>query len=120
MSSNRSIFFTGSSDHVESGEVTYGDNNDIVIVITNALLEGELRDCLDKNRDTNLRFTYAEIEETVPDTTHWVAFHFDMSDVLVFTNELDACRHAWQNSMRVAPYIPGESICETINRRPGN
>lgn len=123
MTLNRSIYFADPRNHIVGGEITLGARGNIVIVIANTLLEEELRDCLANDRQTNLRFTYAKIEETVPDTTHWIAFHFDMSDVLVFTNELDACRYAWRNSMRVAPYIPGESIHDTIHntiRRPGD
>lgn len=117
------IFFSGArNSSAQAGDIIE-ENGHILIDITNAFLEAYLRDCLKENRQTDLYFTNIKTDETTPDPTHWVAFHFDMSDVLVFTNELDACRYAWRNSMRVAPYIPGESIHDTIHntiRQPGN
>lgn len=110
------IFFSDARNQAQGGDLTYDHNGDIIIVITNALLAGKLNDCLKHGRQTNLSFTYEELDPAAPDPTHWVVFHYDMSEVAVFTNELDACRYAWRNSMRVAPYIVGEGIRETINR----
>ena len=112
------IFVAGTHNNVQAGDLVE-ENGHILIVITNRVLEDELRDCLEQNRQPNLQFTNIETEETIPAEPpgFWVACYGDMSRVVIFLEEIDCLRYAVNNHTLVFWVPEGTSIQDAMNRK---